>query len=110
MVVVVELAEKYILSKWGIQLFVTFFLLSLAGLYSASSSGKNKKNKMNNRENIVENRFVFYLDGFEGESTKVLRLAGYSDAELYSANMFEDTAKQLKVSLAQGWALFLPTH
>ena len=40
---------------------------------------------------------MFYLDGFEGESTKTLRLAGYDDADLFTANLFENTAAILKV-------------
>ena len=42
-------------------------------------------------------RSMFYLDGSVGETTKALRLAGFLDVELYTANIFENTANSLKV-------------
>lgn len=50
-----------------------------------------------NNVNIESERSMFYLDGSLGETTKALRLAGFLDAELFTANIFENTANSLKV-------------
>jgi hypothetical protein len=46
----------------------------------------------------VANRPVFYLDGSNGGTTKYLRCSGWSDADLYIVNLFQDTARALKDS------------
>jgi hypothetical protein len=46
----------------------------------------------------VSNRPVFYLDGSDGGTTSYLRKAGWSNGNLYIANLFQDTAKALKDS------------
>ena len=40
---------------------------------------------------------MFYLDGFDGQTTKSLRLQGFLDKELFTANIFANTAAVLKV-------------
>lgn len=52
-----------------------------------------------NPKKSTENNPVFYLDGFEGETTKCLRSAGYASHDLFSANIFKDTAAALKVRI-----------
>jgi hypothetical protein len=44
----------------------------------------------------VSNRPVFYLDGSNGGTTISLRRAGWSNKDLYIANLFQDTAMALK--------------
>jgi hypothetical protein len=64
-----------------------YYNILFAGLYCSN-------------ENIIigeSERSMFYLDGSLGETTKALRLAGFSDLELYTANIFENTANSLKV-------------
>ena len=44
----------------------------------------------------VSNRPVFYLDGSDGGTTNCLRRAGWSNGDLYTANLFQETAKVLR--------------
>ena len=50
------------------------------------------------------------MDGFEGESTKTLRSAGYEDSDLHTANLFENTAAILKVWSIQQFLIFNFSH
>ena len=44
-------------------------------------------------------RPVFYLDGFQGLTTKCMRSTGFADTDLFTANIFENTARELKVTI-----------
>ena len=44
-------------------------------------------------------RSVFYLDGYQGLTTRCMRSRGFSDVDLFTANIFENTAKELKVTI-----------
>ena len=76
------------------------FFTNFLGAY-CSSTNNQIDTKALTEESITEiiyiNKPVFYLDGFEGESTKTLRSAGYEDSDLHTANLFENTAAILKV-------------
>jgi hypothetical protein len=48
---------------------------------------------------MPEDRPVFYLDGFDGQTTKNLRLKGFLDREMFTANIFANTAAVLKVRM-----------
>ena len=79
------------------------------GAYCSSTNNKSDTKALT-EESITEviyiNKPVFYLDGFEGESTKTLRAAGYEDSDLYTANLFENTAAVLKVFNSWLFSLF----
>jgi hypothetical protein len=64
-----------------------YYIILFTGLYCS-----NENSVIGESE-----RSMFYLDGSLGETTKALRLAGFLDLELYTANIFENTANSLKV-------------